>query len=103
MATWGKIDSEVKRVGKATSFPPVICGQGERITFRDTIVHNSGVSPDKFHKTMDVGSSNVTAKYFPETPRGHWEIEAVAGSVKEVRELVNKMLTNLSLHDTHLS
>jgi len=103
MASWGKIDSNGKRMGRNTAFPPTSYLPGERIIFRDRIAHNSGSFPEKYHFSIDDGPNNVTAKFLPASPRGTWEIEIVAADVPSVRSLLNKMLTNLGLHGTYVS
>lgn len=102
MAKWSKIDSNGNLIGEITKFPPASLLPGERITFVTRVFHKSGNSPEKFHLTIDEKDDNVTATYIPASPRGKWEIEAVAGSVRQARELVNKMLTNLGLHGHYI-
>ena len=102
MAKWAKVDANGKLISDVTNFPPASCLPGERVTFVDKIYHKGGSSPDKFHYTIDEGDNNVTAKYIPASPRGKWEIEAIASSVRTARELVNKMLTNLGLHGSYI-
>lgn len=98
MAKWSKIDVNGNLIGEITKFPPANLAPDERITFVERVFHNSGNSPEKFHTDISEGDNNVTAKFIPGSPRGKWEIEAVAGSVAKARELVNKILTNLGLH-----
>jgi hypothetical protein len=95
---WGKIDGDGKLIGKPSAFPPTL-GSGERLSYRNVIAHNSGVSPEKFFlkKESFFLSATCVATYVPSEPRGEWHVDAWGFSESGVMSTINETLEQLGL------
>lgn len=100
--SWGKVNSEGVLIGKAQAFPPSeisVNSGGQRISFKQTIAHNSINNPAKyfFANTDENGITYCTVTFTPGDPCGSWQIEAWGISAVKIIELVNKTVKEAGL------
>lgn len=97
MASWAKVDINGKMIGEETAFPPDSVFPSERITYKEKVFHNTGSAPNEMYASWDGNGVHIDAKYIPESPRGHWEFEAIGPKVNVVRSEFKIFLRTLDL------